>query len=174
VPTDAFPETRRILLAGQSATTSGQSAKKDDDLFAAADSKRILNQNYLLAVAKKIEDSKWWEIKRRSGRVVDIGIKAIVLGEAVGWTLAESEEADPRQLIESGDAMIKMLEGRLDALRKGLTAAQTALKGYARIGVPNRAASALLKAHLLSPAEDFEDMAKKVRENIEDGIKVFG
>jgi hypothetical protein len=66
------------------------------------------------------------------------------------------------------------VEGRIDALRKGVVKAQAELKGYARIGVPGRAASALLKAHLLGPAEALEDMAKKVRESIEEGIKVFG
>lgn len=147
--------------------------KIDDDLLAAADGTRTLNQNFLLAVAKQVSDSKWVEIKHKGSRVIDIGPKGAALGEAVGWTLAESEEADPRQMIESGDAMIKILEGQIDALRKGLKAAQAELKGYARIGVPQRAASALLKKHLLSPAEDFEDMAKKVRETIEEGIKVF-
>jgi hypothetical protein len=174
VPTEAFPETRRILLMSPSAVTSGQSSKANDALETAADGKLALNRNYLLAVAKQVENSKWIEIKRKGGRVVDIAPVATDMGEAIGWALAESTEADPRQMIEGGDAMLKIVEGRIDALRKGVVKAQAELKGYARIGVPGRAASALLKAHLLGPAEALEDMAKKVRESIEEGIKVFG
>jgi len=99
---------------------------------------------------------------------------AAAMGEAVGWALMESEEVDPRKMIEHGDAMLKIVEGLVDDLRKGVVAAQADLKGYARVGVPGRGASALLKKHLLFPAERMEDMAKKVRETIEKGIRVFG
>jgi hypothetical protein len=164
-----------VLLASPSATTSGQSAKKNDALMAAADGKRALNQNYLLAVAKEVEGDRFLVVQQRMGRVIDIGPKGTTdMGEAIGWALAESAEVDPRQMIEGGEAMLKVVEGRIDALRKGVVKAQAELKGYARIGVPGRAASALLKAHLLGPAEALEDMAKKVRESIEEGIKVFG
>jgi hypothetical protein len=162
-----------VLLASPSAMTSGQSAKKHDALLAAADGKRALNQNYLLAVAKEVEGDRFLAVQQRMGRVIDIGPKGGAMGEASGWGLTESDEADPRKMIESGGEVIKLLEGHLDALRKGVAAAQAELKGYARVGVPGRGAAVLLKKHLLFPAERMEDMAKKVRETIEEGIKVF-
>jgi hypothetical protein len=93
--------------------------------------------------------------------------------EPEGPELDEAKEMSPRELIEKGDNLIKILEGAVEEMRKGVAEAQAELKGYARIGVPERAASALLKKHMLPSAERLEDMAKKVRETIEDGIKVF-
>jgi hypothetical protein len=173
VPTEAFPETRRLLFMDKGTTTSGQAAKQEDALLAAADGKRSLNQNFLLAVAKQVGDSKWVEITRKGGRVIDIAPKAAALGEAHDGALAEGEEPDPRVMIEHGDAMLKIVQEHVDALRKGVAAAQAELKGYARIGVPQRGAAALLKKHLLAPAERLEDTAQKVRASIEEGSKVF-
>lgn len=93
--------------------------------------------------------------------------------ERVETRLHEAKEMAPRELIDKGDNLVKLLESAVEDVRKAVAAAQAELKGYARIGVPERAASVLLKKHLLPPAERLEDMAKKVRETIEEGIKVF-
>lgn len=73
VPTAGFREAEQVLLMSPHAMTSSDSARKQDDLLAAADGKRALNKSYLQAVVKAIEEqSRWLQVTKKMGRVVDI------------------------------------------------------------------------------------------------------
>lgn len=109
-----------VLLASPSATTSGQSAKKNDALMAAADGKRALNQNYLLAVAKEVEGDRFLVVQQRMGRVIDIGPKGTTEGRAPkGRGLVEEQNlflADAEDLQKRTEAAYKKVNEAMKIL----------------------------------------------------------
>jgi polyhydroxyalkanoate synthesis regulator phasin len=85
------------------------------------------------------------------------------------------EEKDPADvaagMIEKPDALLRLLKKDMERLEKGLSLAQSALKGYRKAGTGSTVAVDLLKEYLVTPIKHLADTANLALGDVMKAIK---